>query len=68
MNINGKEVKLVRPMTVSEKSEYFNDSKYLDENIFCIELEDSVVLLPKGNCVNCMEHKECLFSLIQLIP
>ena len=70
MNINGKEVKAIRPMTKDEIKEYSNVSEWMTigNTIWCIELIDGSILLPRQNCINCMLHQDCLFSLIPYMP
>jgi hypothetical protein len=69
MEINGRKIKAIRPMTKDELDEYTrNRSSMFNKNpIFCIEFEDSTILLPHGNCLNCMQNNNCLFSHAYLL-
>lgn len=66
MNINGKEVKSIRPMTEQEKEEYIGKDNYFPygNTLFCIELTDNSIIYPKFACVKCMSSESCLFNLI----
>jgi hypothetical protein len=68
MTINGKEIKTIRPMTDSEKIEYFNNYNISDKQVFCIEFSDNSIIYPKFDCVQCMENSKCLFTLAYQIP
>lgn len=68
MLINNKEVKSIRPMTNEEKEEYTRNRSYINATIWCIEFLDGTLLLPKRNCITCMEREDCLFSLANKMP
>ena len=65
MEINGKKIKSIRPMTDKEIEEYTRNRNAIssDKPIFCIEFEDGTILSPKIECVNCMQLDKCLFTL-----
>lgn len=70
MEIDGKEVKAIRPMTYDEYMSWVGDEFYYGgggKNIFVIDFVDGTTLLPKSNCISCMRREECLFSLVKYI-
>jgi hypothetical protein len=70
MNINGKEVKSIRPMTDKELEEYTRNRYFqsINKPIFCIEFINGSLLLPKNDCLTCMVNSNCLFSLVEKMP
>ncbi len=69
MEINSKKIKTIRPMTDKEIEEYTRNRNAIssDKPIFCIEFDDNSILLPKFDCIKCMENDICLFSLIKYL-
>ena len=63
MFINGKEIKVIRPMNRTEKIDYFNNYNISDKEVFCIEFSDNSIIYPKFDCIKCMESSNCLFTL-----
>ena len=70
MNINGKEVKLIRPMTKQEKDELFTPDPIatFTGDLFCIELVDNSIIYPTFDCCECMIDCKCLFNIINKMP
>ena len=66
MEVNGKIVKSIRPMTENEKAEYLGKDNYFPygNTLFCIELTDNSIIYPTFGCVQCMSSEKCLFNLV----
>lgn len=70
MQINGKEVRLIRPMTQQEKHEIFlpDPLSTYSGDLFCIELVDNSIIYPTFDCCECMVDSRCLIQLINKMP
>ena len=66
MEVNGKEVKSIRPMTEEEKDKYIGNDNYFHfgNSLFCIELADNSIIYPTFACIQCMSAENCLINKI----
>jgi hypothetical protein len=70
MEVNGVEVRHIRPMTEYEKDKYLGKDNYFPygNTLFCIELVDNSIIYPTFGCIQCMSKEKCLFNYIDHIP
>jgi len=69
MEINGVEVRSIRPMTENEKEKYIGKDNYFPygNTLFCVELTDNSIIYPNDKCINLMSCEKCLIHLIKYL-